>query len=414
MKRYTASELVEMAMKRADITNTDFLDHDEITKYLNESWKTVYQFLINKGDKQFVEEVRLNGSSFGGTVEYDLPDDFYQMLSLRDNSGFCIPRKSESEGNQSCTYEIVNDKLRLYGATGPLILTYYVTPIWITYPDKDIEVETPEDDIVSTCKNSYIDADGRIKDVLTKETKAVISSTYTNRDLYLGNGHVVYNNGSTWNYLDFDSNLMYENLSATQQALIGDMRCLINMESNVIEIRFGDSVIKTIDKPSDISAVLGGSLETLICLSDDHIAFYRNDEWVHTNLYLDPSEVIQMDRNRFLLKEGSKVKALQLTDNNEYYVEDIECIGAYRLFKYGPMRYTGYCTLQSGYEDTLFNFPNELYVSLIADDLAIRFMFKMNAESTGLMSQYEADKAAFANTLSQDGSYSRIRNAYRR
>jgi len=433
MKKYTSSELVEMAMKRADITNTDFLDHDEITKYLNESWKTVYQFLINKGDKQFVEEARLNGGSFGGTVEYDLPDDFYQMLSLRNNSGFCIPRKSESEGNQSGTYEIVNDKLRLYGATGPLTLTYYTTPVWITYPDKEIPIDSFPSNITPTLvyKNSvgYMEDNViNVKNILTKELVASFASEDGYNILGIGNGSVVtykIGTGSSstiyYKWYDFDGNEI-GNTSETYRGLhpvtYKGMPCVVTYNNSELRnIRFAGDTIKTL--PSLIySPMLTG---TNIYI-DDEIIYDVNGGKGRVYKYAEnnPNAIISPDyMDKVWRRDGNTLYTIYghevITWNfetGEY--NKLDYVNPKGILEYGVVEYTGYNTLKSIEEDTIFNFPNELYISLIADDLAIRFMFKMNAENSGLINQYEVDKAAFKNTLSQDGSYTRIRNAYRR
>ena len=67
----------------------------------------------------------------------------------------------------------------------------------------------------------------------------------------------------------------------------------------------------------------------------------------------------------------------------------------------------------SAAEDTEFNFPNEIYIQLLACDLAIRYCMKMNADFTGLNNLYQTMQTTFMNTLSQDANYSRIINVYR-
>ena len=45
--RITATKLVRRAKQIADISNTDFLNYEEDTEYLNSAWKNVYQTIIN-------------------------------------------------------------------------------------------------------------------------------------------------------------------------------------------------------------------------------------------------------------------------------------------------------------------------------------------------------------------------------
>ena len=120
---YTASEIVKRAFQLADIANTDYISHQEAVQYMNDSWLTAYQLVINAGDNIFTKEVDLmNASSFNDYTEYELPDDFYQLKSVKNKyTGSLITRHAESEGINSNSYEIVNDRLRLYGvAQNPL------------------------------------------------------------------------------------------------------------------------------------------------------------------------------------------------------------------------------------------------------------------------------------------------------
>ena len=83
--KYTADQIIERALNLADIANTDFLTHREQLQYLNDAWQTVYQWLINKGDKQFVKEVYLEiAAASNDWTEYLIPADLYQIKSLKN------------------------------------------------------------------------------------------------------------------------------------------------------------------------------------------------------------------------------------------------------------------------------------------------------------------------------------------
>lgn len=142
--RYTASQIIERALNLADLSNTDFLIHEELTRYINDAWTSVYNWLIKVGDTTFIKEaILVNPSTFNGYTEYELPEDLYIIKSIKNQmSGSLVPRHAESESINSGTYDIVNDRLRLYGVqSNPLLLTYWMTPTYISFPDKDVEVE---------------------------------------------------------------------------------------------------------------------------------------------------------------------------------------------------------------------------------------------------------------------------------
>ena len=191
--KYLASQIIERAERLADISNTDFLTYKEKGQYLQDAWTSVYQQLINKGDKQFVKEVELmnSGSPVGEWTEYELPDDLFQICSVKNKiSGSIVPRYSESESINSGTYEVVNNKLRLYGAlNAPLLLTYWIIPTYISFPDKDVGVDV-NGNILSSAGNSILTDTGSIVNIKNGETLGSITIKQ-DCEYQLGNGHVV-------------------------------------------------------------------------------------------------------------------------------------------------------------------------------------------------------------------------------
>lgn len=188
--KYRTSQIISRSKDLADIQNTDFLTHEEQTRYLNDAWVTVLQWLIAKGDTQFVNEVILQPSGFGAITEYEIPFDLYRIKSIKNAvTGSPIMRASVSDGINSNTYEVVNNTIRLYGvANTPILLTYYLKPLFLTFPDKDIEVELSQD-IISAAGNSVLLEDGTIKNLLTGEIVGAVTLDDTKR-YKLGNGHI--------------------------------------------------------------------------------------------------------------------------------------------------------------------------------------------------------------------------------
>lgn len=401
MAKYLASEIAFRAKQLADLTNTDFISNEEDIYYINDAWKEFYQLLINKGDKQFVKEVELAGSTINGQVEYSMPEDCYQILSIKKNYGV-ITRKADSESNTSNTYEVVNDKIRLYGTQGHIVMTYYTVPEFITLPDKTIETDLTYN-TVSTftdyIQNSFINSDKNVYNARTSELVAT-----TNNNLILKGGKLgVYNNV----LYDFDGNVVINGFPANGR--IVDSFGIKWTRSNTTT---WTSIADTKTLPAYTEGVM---------FKDGSVVGVLNDK-----LYLYQNEV-STDLNMDKLKDGSNYVA-SFGDHEfayvggyvfEYYngtlqnYEEATVPGKYLFpLKYGIVYYDGNVKIKSLLPDTEFNFPNELYVEVLAASLAIRYAMKQNASVEGLNNLYENMKGQFLNSLSQDSGYTRMTNVY--
>ena len=399
--KYTASSIAYRAKQLADLTNTDFISNEEDIYYINDAWKEFYQLLINKGDKQFVKEVELAGSTINGQVEYSIPDDCYQILSIKNNYGV-ITRKADSESNTSNTYEIVNDKIRLYGTQGHIVMTYYTVPEFITLPDKTIETELTYN-TVSTftdyIQNSFINSDNNVYNARTSELIATTENSLVLKGSKLG----IYNNV----LYDFDGNPIIYDFPSNGRIV----------DSFGIKWTRQDSTTwQSITDTRTIPAYTEGVMfkdGSVVGILDNKLYLYQNEE--------------QTDLNMNKLKDGS-IYIESFGDHEfayvggyvfEYYngtlqnYEEISVPGRYLFpLKYGIVYYDGNVKIKSLLPDTEFNFPNELYVEVLAASLAIRYAMKQNASVEGLNNLYENMKGQFLNSLSQDAGYTRITNVY--
>lgn len=410
MRKYKASEIVDRALRLADISNTDFLTHKEHIDYINDAWKNVYQFLISKGDKSFVEEVMLKGTNFNGVVEFDLPDDFYQIQSIREyQTNRQISRKADSESDASATYEVVNDKLRIYGAGGHLVMTYYKAPVYITFPDKDIDVDNVISSIETSYKNSALikymnrdDDDYHLENLVSGEK---IESYYPYDDepypQQLSDKGFAYNDG----FYKFGVSDGGYTLGGTV-----DKYFRTNLP-NTFEIKVGNEYrVK----------VLGG---TVLFTSDNYIrAAYKAPDgnmYFYTNntLYDEDENALytfEETANPVGITENGIVfdnnKIITITAEGQLLVNDTPVKGYLGAITYGyilPDR------VVSAYDDTLFNFPNDLYVSVLSYELALRYAMKQNASTENLNTQLIQAQSLLGQALNADGKFKRITNVYR-
>lgn len=400
--KYLASEIAYRAKQLADLTNTDFISNEEDIHYINDAWKEFYQLLINKGDKQFVKEVELAGSTINGQVEYSMPDDCYQILSIKNNFGL-ITRKADSENEASNTYEIVNNKIRLYGTQGHIVMTYYTVPEFITLPDKTIETDLSYN-TVSTftdyIQNSFINSDNNVYNARTSELVAT-----TDNSLILKGGKLGVYNATLY---DFDGNVVINDFSSSNGRIV-DSQGIKWTRSNTDTWQ---SINDTMTIPAYTEGVMfkDGSVVGVL---NSKLYLYRNGE--QTDLNLDKLK----DGSMYVASFGDHEFAYVGGYIFEYYngnlqnYEEVTVPGKYLFpLKYGVVYYDGNVKIKSLLPDTEFNFPNELYVEVLAASLAIRYAMKQNASVEGLNNLYENMKGQFLNSLSQDSGYTRMNNVY--
>lgn len=430
-KNYTASDIVKRALQLADISNTDFLTHQEMEQYMNDAWVAVLGTMINKGVHVFIKEVSLHGASNTNRTEYKLPDDLWQICSLKTRTGVMITRKAESENESSNTYEIFNDTLRLYGTSSDLILTYWTTPVHVTFPDKTIELE----------------------DLLTRYGRDIVA-TY-------GNKVVIKNNTG-------DGQNIYTIVNAVTGELIGQRQ---EMEDDVLDVILTEDyfVLKkyAIDKEDGATTLEVYDEKGEELLFDLYEDFYQGVYKVPSNSRFNlATDTLLFDINneQMIVHKEGKIRAIYEIEDDLYLIyddglvsqineegEEIELTtldpvpNSYLVSKSGvllsfvdnkelltlpdgqlwPLNIPepkaaidyGYISkslkrITSSEQDTVFDFPNDLFVSMIAYQIAILCAAKQNASSEGLVSGYQQAFQTFMNVFDQNGAFTRVVNVY--
>ena len=371
----TASKLIRRAKQIADVANSDFLSYNELTDYLNASWKNVYQTIIQYNLNIFTVDANLVGSS----GVYKLPFDCYQIKSVKNPyTGVEIPRKADSESMYGSHYEIVNDNLVLGSSCGPVTITYWRKPYFLTFPNATLETnynKSEDTEILDVCKDAILvkDAENKyyIKSLLT-DSKLDLSFIEPNEyeKIYLGNNFIVGINGSNYEVKDFYGNLVFHGEITADYFIKSDdgviyIGVLDTDKVNILELDNATEVtsIKFTSKP-----------ENIICI-DNEFYFVEKDAMPIGIFDCRPAYTTP-DKNLHLINDQF--------DRNKDIIEfvSIPTIGKLICTNYGFLDFSG--KLYSNVPDTQLSFPNNLFFDCISYDLAIRFLCKMNADSSGV------------------------------
>ena len=371
----TASKLITRAKQIADVANTDFLSYDELVDYLNVSFKNVYQTIIQYNLNIFTVEANLVGSS----GVYKLPFDCYQIKSVKNPyTGVEIPRKADSESMYGSHYEIVNDNLVLGSSCGPVTITYWRKPYFLTFPNATLETnynKAEDAEILDVCKDAILvkDAENKyyIKSLLT-DSKLDLPFIEPNEyeKIYLGNNFIVGINGTDYEVKDFDGNLVF----------YGDITADYFIKSDDGLIYIGvldvDKVnILELDNVTEVTSIKFTSRpENIICI-DNEFYFVEKDA-MPVGIFDCRPAYTTPDKNLHLINDQF--------DRSKDIIEfvSIPTIGKLICTNYGFLDFSG--KLYSNVPDTQLSFPNNLFFDCISYDLAIRFLCKMNADSSGV------------------------------
>ena len=217
----TTRDLILRAEQYANKENADFYSYAEKVAMLNESYVSLYQFLLNTGDKYWVKEYNTNSTIF------TLPYDCYQISGLYVKIG--------NRRHQVFDYELKNNKV--YVKTGVInnhfILEYYPTPTELTYKDALNKCPFNYDGLTDINQNMALIAGAThysIYDTVTKKTYETA--------LEVGEYAHIYNDGNVVSYKDGN----YKCLNIGKNTVI-DLGNVLVIYNNSVYYKKGENVI---------------------------------------------------------------------------------------------------------------------------------------------------------------------------
>ena len=128
-------------MTLANIQNSSFVSATENRQVINDAFWQLYQIMIDAGEVFMLKQIKHPAFTDG---VYQLPDDFYQLYSVKDNYGNGVLRKNKNTIKNGKCYDI---RLRDFEET-------------IEVPPEPPETEPTEETVIvqKTCLINYNNA----------------------------------------------------------------------------------------------------------------------------------------------------------------------------------------------------------------------------------------------------------------
>lgn len=381
MLKYKATQIIDKALKLADLDNSEYISFGEHLQYLNDAYTLVYNDLINHAVDSYIVSVALNGN---GT--YDLPNDFYRLRSVVNVNGGAIPRKQLNDSPHTFGYTLFNNKIRLDGIGTYAVLTYYPTPDTITFKPKEVEYGTFEADPISGFGNNVFLSNGAIIDVTTSEyiKEAEEDKNYTN--VTLGKYSYLYENKT----YDFDGNVLmaYNSPILFEDGTFGNN----NYEG---QVGVGTSNI-------DKSVVFYYKSDGIYCNGNK---IYETNDTTNPLRYLYLGNKNAVIVGTSILYEDGTLETIDIRGETILLKTDFNS-GYGFLVKKGNKYY-----IDGFLPETLIDYPNNVFFTYVAYQLALTYRNKQSAPIDNLLSAIDKIAEEYYGTLQTDDySFPRIQN----
>jgi hypothetical protein len=377
MIKYTSKDIVNRAEQLADLQNSDFISDSEKSALLNEAWNTLYQKIINSNDRSFIRTLE----AYDGLV---LPSDFYQLSSLyveKDRQQIDKVNPSQRSG-----YTITNDTLHLSADFDDVnvILEYFPTPKTIFYSSgrKD-KRDFPSTPSVVIDEDLYLSASRELYSYSTGATGISV----TVDGLRLKNGT-----------LKSDK---YGNVFTTYTGNVTRKSTPFVIKGNAVTY---DEVKSSDDLSAYLAMILDETEQIVYFLGADMKLYTRDFEEV---MDLSSAALIYCRGDGLYISEGGELKRV-LGKVVESFPLGLYSFEAFVDETYCILRFNGLHYKASYGFSTLFDYPNNIYYTILAYSLAISFKMKQQGDTAGLTAKYDEALNQFYDSISRDANQNYI------
>ena len=367
----TTRDLILRAEQYANKENASFYSYAEKVAMLNESYVSLYQYLCNTGDKYWVKEY------ISDSKEIILPKDCYQISAVYE--------KSNNRIKQIYDYKLKNNTIyidREHLNSVVFIVEYYPQPIELNYKD-DIKKAAFQ------LSNMVDISDGKV--LIKDATYFKIYDTVSKRELLtslpISELAHMYDDG---NIVSVGSTYKAYNIGTKTLKDLGNILVIYN--NCVFYVNNGNicDVAGNIVATSNLSA---GAY-----ITEDFNTFKLCEGTLPIN-------------NRTCIKNTANIKT-GITDDCKVYTKyEIKGYCDNAFLTYDAL--SGIYYIESLYNNVVIDYPNNIFYTIIAIDVALKMRSKQGIENGQLQQQYMMARDSLFNSINKNkGNHIVIKDVY--
>lgn len=367
----TTRDLILRAEQYANKENASFYSYAEKVAMLNESYVSLYQYLCNTGDKYWIKEY------MSDSKEIILPKDCYQISAVYE--------KSNNRIKQIYDYKLKNNTIyidREHLNSVVFIVEYYPQPIELNYKDDIKKASFQLNNMVDISDGKVLIKDATYFKIYDTVSKRELLTTLPISDL----AHI-YDDG---NIVSFGSTYKAYNIGTRTLKDLGNILVIYN--NCVFYVNNGNicDIAGNIVAQSNLSA---GAYMT-----DDFNTFKLCEGTLPIN-------------NKTCIKNTANIKT-GITDDCKVYTKyEIKGYCDNAFLTYDAL--SGIYYIESLYNNVVIDYPNNIFYTIIAIDVALKMRSKQGIENGQLQQQYMMARDSLFNSINKNkGNHIVIKDVY--
>lgn len=381
MLKYSAKDIIRRAEQLADLEDSDFISDREKRDLLNEAWARVYQKTIDADDRTWLK----SAEAFDGM---ELPADFFQLSGL-----FVVPGRIQvlkRNNTQESGYEIRNGRLHLsrdYSGR-QCVMEYHPCPPTLFYNSgKRRPFDIPESPKALIDDGFFVNADNAVLDFDGNEIDSLSEDGFKFKNGMVAADGRLLSYGGTQIEERTEKPFVVSGNTVTHDDITGAEKDWLLYMTDGAGGR-GYPVTRSLKVLFQDGKDTGITLTTsysLFCREDGLFISHPSSPYI-TKVSADGVERFPLGLVKFCA-----------------FVDDMDFIGS-----------LGESYYRMGYgADTVLDYPNNIYYTLLANSLAVSFKLKQNGDASALEAKEAEAWAQFYESVSRDANTNAvIKNVY--